>query len=99
MTRILVTGATGTVGRQVAAQLAARGVAVRALARNPEAARLPPEVEVARGDLTAPESLDAALAGVDAVFLVWTAAPEAAPAAVERIANRAGRVVYLSAPY
>jgi uncharacterized protein YbjT (DUF2867 family) len=67
---ILVTGATGNVGRQVVSQLLVTGVAVRALARNPDSAGLPDGVEVVRGGLTAPDALDACLDGVEAVFLV-----------------------------
>lgn len=100
---ILVTGATGRAGRLVVDELLRAGVPVRALTRRPEQAALPAGVEVVRGDLTAPASLDAALRGIGAVFLVWTAAPETAPAVVERLAStsspRARRVVYLSAPY
>ncbi len=66
---ILVTGATGNVGRNVVAQLLAEGVQVRALTRDPGAARLPAEVEVFAGDLQAPESLPAALDGVERAFL------------------------------
>jgi uncharacterized protein YbjT (DUF2867 family) len=96
---ILVTGATGRVGRQVVSRLLATDARVRALTRNPEAADLPPEVEVVRGDLTAPESLDRGLDGVETVFLVWTAQADAVPAAVERIARHARRIVFLSSPY
>jgi uncharacterized protein YbjT (DUF2867 family) len=99
MKRILVIGATGRVGRQVVSQLRATGAAVRALARNPDAAGLPSEIEVVRGDLTVPASLEGGLDGVDTVFLVWTAPAAAAPAALERIAQRAERIVYLSAPH
>nr|WP_216853660.1 NAD(P)H-binding protein [Phytoactinopolyspora halotolerans] len=50
------------------------------------------------GDLTQPDALDAALDGVDAVFLLWPLfTTEAAPAAVGAIARHARRVVYLSA--
>jgi len=98
MNRILVIGATGTVGRQVVSQLAATGARVRALARNPDAAHLPAQVEVARGDLTLPETLDACLEGIEAVFLVWTAPPATVPAALERIVKPARRIVFLSAP-
>ncbi|HEU5032787.1 MAG TPA: NAD(P)H-binding protein [Spirillospora sp.] len=96
---ILVTGATGKVGGQAVAQLHEAGVKVRALARAPEAASLSDGVEVVRGDLADPGSLDAALDGVDKVFLVWPtlAADDAAPAVVRRLAGRARRVVYLSA--
>ena len=67
---ILVTGATGTVGRQLVAELAAQGVGVRALSRTPEHARLPAGVEVVAGDLGQPATLGAALAGVEQVFLL-----------------------------
>src|SRR5689334_17577684 len=99
MKRILVTGATGNVGRQVVAQLLATDAQVRALTRNPDAAGLPPEVEVVRGDLTVPATLDRCLDGVDAVFLVWTAAAGAAPAAVDRMAKHVPRMVFLSSPH
>src|SRR5262249_35332055 len=98
MTQILVIGATGTVGRQVVSQLVAKGVRVRALVRNPAAARLPAEVEVLPGDLTIPETLDSCLAGVETVFLVWTAPPGAVDAALQQITTRSNRVVLLSAP-
>jgi uncharacterized protein YbjT (DUF2867 family) len=96
--RILITGATGNIGGQVVSQLLAAGLQVRALVRNPQAARLPPQVEVAPGDLTAPDTLDKCLDGIDTVFLVWVAPAEAAPPALERIARRARRIVFLSAP-
>ena len=98
MNRILVIGGTGTVGRQVVSRLAATGARVRAMARNPGAARLPPQVEVVRGDLTLPETLDGCLDGIDAVFLVWTAPATAVAPALERITKHARRIVFLSAP-
>jgi uncharacterized protein YbjT (DUF2867 family) len=96
---VLVTGATGRVGRAVVAQLLGAGVPVRALTRRPAGAGLPPTVEVVAGDFTVPESLDTALEGVSAAFLVWTAPPTTAPAVVERLARHAGRVVFLSSPH
>jgi uncharacterized protein YbjT (DUF2867 family) len=68
---ILVTGATGNVGRNVVAQLVAGGLEVRALTRDPARARtyLPEGVEVVAGDLTRPETLPAALTGVERAFL------------------------------
>jgi uncharacterized protein YbjT (DUF2867 family) len=70
---VLVTGATGRIGRLVVDELEHAGVPVRALTHRSEAAAaLPANVEVAKGDLTVPESLDAGLRDVDAVFLVWT---------------------------
>jgi uncharacterized protein YbjT (DUF2867 family) len=98
MNRILVIGGTGTVGRQVLSRLAATGAQVRALARNTGAARLSAQVEVVRGDLTLPETLDGCLDGIDAVFLVWTAPAAAVAPALERIAKHARRIVFLSAP-
>ena len=98
MNRILVIGATGNVGGKVVSQLPDAGVEVRALVRNPDAARLPARVEVVRGDLTAPETLDRALDGVDSVFLVWTAPAAAFARAFEKIAKYTRRIVFLSAP-
>jgi uncharacterized protein YbjT (DUF2867 family) len=98
MNRILVIGATGTVGRQVVSQLVAAGNRVRAMSRNPEIASVPPQVEVMRGDLTQPETLYECLEGVDAVFLVWVAPPHTAAAVLERIAKHAKHLVFLSAP-
>ncbi|HET9656444.1 MAG TPA: NAD(P)H-binding protein [Kineosporiaceae bacterium] len=96
---VLVTGATGRVGRGVVERLLEAGVPVRALTRRPEAAALPSQVEVVAGDLTVPESLDAALRGVRSVFLVWTAPPTTAAAVVERLAAHTQRVVFLSSPH
>jgi len=99
MKRILVTGATGTVGRQVVEQLRLSGNRVRALTRNVAAAGLAPEIETVSGDLTVPNSLDESLSGVDVVFLVWTAPREAAAEAVKRIAGRVQRIVFLTSPH
>ncbi|WP_328346576.1 NAD(P)H-binding protein [Micromonospora sp. NBC_00421] len=97
---ILVTGATGRVGRAVTDLLTDAGVPVRALVRRAEsAAELPGTVEIVTGDLTVPGSLDAALAGVSTVLLVWTAPPQTAAAVVDRLAAHARRVVHLSAPH
>lgn len=65
----LVTGATGRVGRALVAHLAAQGLPVRALARHACAATWPDGVQPVDGDLARPETLDPALAGVEAVFL------------------------------
>ncbi|MGW2250019.1 SDR family oxidoreductase [Kitasatospora sp. NPDC001660] len=67
---ILVTGATGNVGSELVAQLAAEGVPVRAMTRSPEKADFPAGVEVVAGDFDKPETLPAALAGIDRVFVV-----------------------------
>ncbi|MEV4947362.1 NAD(P)H-binding protein [Streptomyces sp. NPDC053755] len=97
---VLVTGATGRVGRIVTEHLLSAGVPVRALARRSEAAAtLPAKVEVFTGDLTVPESLDPALDGAGAVFLVWTAPPRTAPAVIGRLAAHVRRIVFLSSPH
>jgi uncharacterized protein YbjT (DUF2867 family) len=96
---VLVTGSTGRVGRVVVDQLLAAGVPVRALTRRPATARLPATVEAVAGDLTVPASLDSALRGVGAVFLLWTAPPGTAPAVIERLASHTRRVVFLSSPH
>ncbi|SEG74902.1 Uncharacterized conserved protein YbjT, contains NAD(P)-binding and DUF2867 domains [Nonomuraea solani] len=96
MSKILVTGATGNVGRHVVSQLAEAGLEVRALARNPERAALP--VETVRGDLTVPETLEPALDGVESVFLLWPGFSTGnAGELITTIAKHARRVVYLSA--
>ena len=98
MNPILVVGGTGNIGREVITQLTAAGAHFRALVRNPDAAHFPPQCEVMRGDLTCPETLDSCLAGIDTVFLVWTAPPAAVAGAMARFARHARRMVFLSAP-
>jgi uncharacterized protein YbjT (DUF2867 family) len=96
---VLVTGATGRIGRMVVDQLVSDGVPVRALTRSPATAGLPTAVEVVGGDFDEPDSLEAALADVSTVFLVWTLPFTAAPAVVDRLTRHAPRVVLLSAPH
>ncbi|PWR07266.1 NmrA family transcriptional regulator [Micromonospora acroterricola] len=97
---MLVTGATGRIGRAVIDLLTDAGVPVRALVRRSDSgATLPTHVEIVTGDLTVPESLDAALHAISTVFLVWTAPPQTAAAVVDRLAAHTRRVVYLSAPH
>jgi uncharacterized protein YbjT (DUF2867 family) len=97
---ILVTGATGTVGRQVVEQLARRGSRVRALVRDPGKAALPPEVALAKGDMLDVDSLRAALDGVSTLFLLnAVAADEFTQALITLNAARdpgVTRLVYLS---
>ena len=97
---ILIAGATGRTGGAVVDQLLSAGVPIRALARRAEAElTLPAGVDIVTGDLTKPTTLGPALQGVDTVFLVWTAPPDAAPAVIERLAAQVRRVVFLSAPH
>ncbi|GIH89634.1 NAD(P)H-binding protein [Planobispora siamensis] len=76
---ILVTGATGTVGRHVVDHLLHAGLPVRALTRDPAKADLPREVEVVGGDLAVTDSLTAAMEGVTAVHLINFGGDDYAP--------------------
>jgi uncharacterized protein YbjT (DUF2867 family) len=66
---ILVTGATGNVGRPLVASLLAAGANVRALTRDPATANLTSEVDVTGGDYAAPGLITRSTRGVDAVFV------------------------------
>ena len=99
MKRVLVTGATGQIGSEVVSQLRGTGCRIRAMSRNPGCRNLPADVDVVRGDLSAPDTLDACVDGIDSVFLVWTAPLGAAAPAVARIAAHAERIVLLTAPH
>lgn len=68
--RVLVTGGTGMVGSSIVQALLARGHHVRALVRSPDKGRalLPAACELVQGDVTAPETLEAAAAGCAWVF-------------------------------
>ena len=97
---ILVTGATGNVGRQVVQQLINRGADVRALVRNPETANLPASVRIVQGDLLDVETLRSALDGVSTLFLLNAVVPDEFTQALIalNLAREAGieRIVYLS---
>jgi uncharacterized protein YbjT (DUF2867 family) len=98
MPTVLVTGATGTVGSALVPALRARGVNVRAMIR--DAARSVPDVENVVADLTDPDSITAALDGVDAAFLNSPSAEDAARLQIRfaDLAQKAGvdRLVLLS---
>ncbi|MDP4505295.1 NAD(P)H-binding protein [Nonomuraea turcica] len=89
---ILMTGATGTIGRPLTSLLVSEGVKVRAITRNPQAAGLPDGVEVVEGEPARPETLASALQGVAGLFLhpraVGLAAPELLALAKERGVQR-----------
>lgn len=97
---ILVTGATGNVGRNVVDQLVKRGADVRALVRDPSKAGFPAGVEVVKGDLLDVDSLRSAFGGISTLFLLnGVVADEFTQALVAvAIAREAGvkRIVYLS---
>ncbi|WP_040981286.1 NAD(P)H-binding protein [Oceanobacillus jeddahense] len=91
---ILVTGATGTVGRHIVEQLVNKGVKVRAISRNPEQANLPESVDVVTGNLMSPETLIPAFQDVTALYLITSsdktdATLETNPYVVE-LAEKAG---------
>ena len=73
---ILVTGATGTVGTQVVAELVKRGADVRALVRDPAKAKLPQGVSVAQGDMLDVDAMRKALDGVSTLFLLNAVVPD-----------------------
>lgn len=67
-TLVLITGARGTVGREVVRAVLERGGRVRALVRTPDPGALPAAVEQVAGDLGDPQAVARALVGVDAAF-------------------------------
>jgi uncharacterized protein YbjT (DUF2867 family) len=73
---LLVTGATGNVGRAVLTELAGKPVAVRAFVRDPGKLGISAEnIEVVKGDIFDDESLKRAFAGVEAAFLASAFSP------------------------
>jgi uncharacterized protein YbjT (DUF2867 family) len=109
----LVTGATGYVGGRLVPELLAAGWRVRALARHPESLRDRPwfaDVDVVQGDASNPESISAALDGVDVAYYLIHAlgtgrkfeATDRRTALVFGTAareQRVGRIVYLGGLY
>lgn len=97
---ILVTGATGRVGRQVVQQLVQRDAKVRVLVRDPAKADFPAGVEVAKGDLLDIDALRSAFKGMRTLFLLNAVAGDEFTQALValNIARESGvdRVVYLS---
>jgi uncharacterized protein YbjT (DUF2867 family) len=97
---ILVTGASGTIGRHVVEQLVRRDADVRALVRDPAKASFPAGVDVVQGDLLDVDSLRSAFAGVSTLFLLNGVVPDEFTQALVTlaIAREAGieRIVYLS---
>ncbi|MDB5411882.1 MAG: NmrA family transcriptional regulator [Rubritepida sp.] len=97
---ILVTGATGNVGRNVVEQLVKRGADVRALVRDPSKASFPAGVDVVQGDLLDVDALRKAFSGVSTLFLLnGVVADEYTQALVALAVAREAkieRIVYLS---
>ncbi|MBR0647411.1 SDR family oxidoreductase [Plastoroseomonas hellenica] len=97
---ILVTGATGRIGRHVVQQLVARGAAVRVLTRDPAKAGFPAGVQVVQGELLDIDALRTAFTGIRTLFLLnAVAADEFTQALIAlNVARESGveRVVYVS---
>ena len=99
--KILVTGATGTVGSEVVKALLQRGAEGRALTRKqPEPVKLSDAVEITLGDLSDPVSVTQAMVGVDKLFLLIGNVPDEFTQALTAygLAKKAGlkHVTYLS---
>lgn len=97
---ILITGATGRVGRHVVDQLVQRGASVRVLTRDPSKASFPAGVDVVQGDLLDIDAMRTAFDGVRTLFLLNAVTGDEFTQAIItlNLAREAGveRVVYLS---
>lgn len=95
---ILVTGATGNVGREVVDLLLAEGRKVAAVTRNPGGSGLPAEAQVVAGDPSRPSTLVSAMSGVEAILISPRAVGSAAGELLSMAAEQGvDRVVVLSA--
>ena len=99
--KTLVTGGTGTVGSQVARELAARGAEVSVLTRSPDRAKnLPSGVNALEGDLLSAKTVQHAFDGIDGVFLLNALGPTEAHEGLQAVCGirLAGvkRIVYQS---
>ncbi len=92
---ILVTGATGNMGRHLVRSLHRQGAAVRAVSRDAAKARalLPADVEIAEGDLRDPGFLERVCRGAEAVFTLLEAGD---PRDVVKAAVDARRIVLVT---
>jgi uncharacterized protein YbjT (DUF2867 family) len=97
---ILVTGASGRVGRHVVEQLVRRGSRVRVLTRDPARATVPAGVEVFKGDFLDIDALRSAFSGIRTLFLLNAVTGDEFTQSIVtlNLAREAGvdRVVYLS---
>ena len=99
---ILITGASGRIGRRTAELLARDGASLRLMTRDPKRAPKLAGVETVRGDFAEPATLKDAFAGVDAALIVSASGEPGKRAELHRNAFEAaarshvGHVVYLS---
>ncbi|WP_152046808.1 SDR family oxidoreductase [Aureimonas psammosilenae] len=97
---ILVTGATGRVGRHVVDELVRRGAGVRVLTRDSAKADFAAGIDVVKGDLLDIDALRSAFSGVSTLFLLNAVTGDEFTQAIIalNIARESGvdRVVYLS---
>ncbi|WP_064692267.1 SDR family oxidoreductase [Rhizobium aegyptiacum] len=97
---ILVTGATGRVGRHLVDQLVQRGAKVRVLTRDASKVKVPDGVEVAEGEMLDIDALRSAFEGVSTLFLLNAVTGDEFTQSIItlNVAREAGieRVVYLS---
>ncbi|MDG2034096.1 MAG: NAD(P)H-binding protein, partial [Rhodospirillales bacterium] len=71
-----VLGGTGVTGSQVVAAMKARGADFTCIVRDPEAGKAKlGDVNVVRGDLSDPDSLDRAMVGIDTLYLLCGHSP------------------------
>ena len=100
---ILITGGTGNSGSEIVRQLGGMGQRFRMLARDPKKAQTnkPASGEIVEGDLSKPETLPAALKGVEAALLLGAPTPDQLQQEINFVeaAERAGlpRIVKFSA--
>ena len=110
---ILITGATGLTGGELARRLSGRGVPFRALVHNPAKAKALsrlPQVEVVEGDMARPETLAGVLQGVDRAMLISSSARDmlevqtnfieaARKAGVKHVVKLSGIIPELDSPF
>ncbi|MBI5251973.1 MAG: SDR family oxidoreductase [Desulfomonile tiedjei] len=100
--KILVTGATGNLGSAVVKALAGRGASLRAASTDPTKLRLPEGVERVKLVYQDPSTYEAALGGVEGLFLVAPPLDPDAPAKLRPVIAQAkalgvGHIVFNSA--
>mgnify|MGYP001194507153 CR=1 FL=1 len=73
MSRILITGATGNIGKELVKSLKARGIEFAIMSHRPDARA---DVPVVHGDFRQPETLAAAFTGVETLFILTPLEPD-----------------------